>query len=59
MEKIGKRKGENTLGQNSCCGPQNLTRLGPSLELTMDLKFYTIKLKDRIELGSGFVSIHF
>jgi hypothetical protein len=29
------------------------------LGLTMGLKFYTIKLKDRIGLGSGFVSIHF
>jgi hypothetical protein len=25
----------------------------------MGLKFYAIKLKDRIELGSGFISIYF
>ena len=31
----------------------------PGVGLTMGLKFYTIKLKDRIGLGSGFVSIHF
>jgi hypothetical protein len=32
---------------------------GTQLGLTMGLKFYTIKLKDRIGLGSSFVSIHF
>jgi hypothetical protein len=53
-------RGEDGRGQSGRAGLVEDGRAGQmEVGLTMGLKFYTIKLKDQIGLGSGFVFIHF
>jgi hypothetical protein len=55
----GRRGGEGELPSLKPCSEAFARRRLTHVGLTMGFKFYTIKLKDRIGLGSGFVSIHF